>query len=236
MIAAAASAARSATSWKTAPCVKSTSEWSHCVPGLNVLMQMLVIISWMILSQLQAPKGFREANRAPARQNGYGGGWQGSGPTQEWTLEEKRCTGDALLLPVWVQRPHQEGLSALQKPCRFTLNYAFMLYLPANAPGSSVTEKVKKQEFIRHQWIHIKNATYFESSFYRQCEDGKLFFLLFTPLEDFKRKGEAGMFSVKDQAPMLSAAIHMTTSESLLVFFRVYRYKKKRRRRESNKI
>lgn len=61
--------------------------------------------------------------RAPARQNGYRRGWQGSGQTEEWALEEKRCTGDALLLPVWVKCPHQEGLSVVQKPCRFKQSF-----------------------------------------------------------------------------------------------------------------
>lgn len=107
----------------------------YCAPCVKPLV---CIVLRTILVQVQAQEGRWEKTRTLERQNGCGGQQQGSDETQARALEEKRCTGNALLLPVWIHCPHQEGLPAVQKPCRCTFFIFTLLNLTLLNPTSRV--------------------------------------------------------------------------------------------------
>lgn len=237
MTAAAASVARSDTSWKTVHCVKGWLTASHYSVSCNVRICNGCLFYWC------RSKHRKDSERRPEH------------------LRDKMDPGEDPRDQVRQRGEHWRKRDALEMRCCYLCGSSAHIkkdcQLYRSPAGSVFSIKNHQKSFtwmvelscFPLSWIRAIQILYVDSifkiekdnlphinlglSYDRQCENGKLFLPPFNPFEEFERKGETGTTSV------LSVNVKYTIKYLLLTFlvffFRDYLYKK-RIRKGNNKI
>lgn len=132
-----------------------------------------------VYGQIPSQARLWEKNRDSERPNGRA--CHGACQKNKWALEKKRFTGNALLLPLWLNFPHKKRLPTVQRTCRCNNMCCLTYYWQTT---NTRTRSLMLWKAV-NLWPYVLNVCV------RKYQVRWISFTFWTP-ENIERKGQRG--------------------------------------------